>query len=60
MPDVGMQLPPEITAAREAHKARYQGMQQHRTRLAAVLDALHALIYNPDLDDGLQAILIDL
>ena len=55
-----MQLPPEITATREAHNARYQEMQQHHTRLAADLVALHALIYNPDLDDSHQATVIDL
>ena len=57
---IGKQLPPDISTTRETHHARLQEMCQHRTRLAAELDALHRLISSQDLNNSQHATLTDL
>ena len=57
---IGKQLPPHITATRQAHNARLQEMQEQRTRLAAELRSLDALIATMYLHDDNKATLTDL
>ena len=56
----GKTLPAHVTAAREAHTARQQEMSQLRTRLAAQLHAIDALIATMYLADDDKDTLADL
>ena len=57
---IGKQLPSHISTTLANHRARTEEMLRQRARLAAELDALHALIGNHDLGDSHQDTLTDL